>query len=494
MEQIIAKGRSLVDSYGRERIFNGMNVCDKGRYVPEADKRVYGELWKKGTAKQLKQGGIELIRLGFVWDAVEPEMGRYNDAFLDELKVILDECAEAGVYAYLDMHQDLYGGYGEVAGDGAPGWAAITGKYKFRKPVAVWAEGYFWGKAVHTAFDNFWNNTNLCGKGIQDRYVDMWCHVAMKLGSHEAVIGFDVMNEPFPGSDGGVVFRKIICKLVSTTIFDKSISLAKLIKLALNSAERPKVLDFYGGEQLRKITSVADGLIKNFDLKKYSPFLNRTTKAIRKINTDKMMFMENSYYSNLGIPYSCPVPEVDGKKDEKVVFAPHAYDFMVDTPEYKYANNGRVKSIFDEHKRSQERLDVPLIVGEWGGFTDGNEWFHHIKFLLELFDSNKWSHTYWAFFNGLLESELFNEVLKRPHPVAVTGRIESYCHDREKNTFELNYEQDAEFDVPTEVFLHKTPVSIETDGEYEIEKYDGGDTAMLKIRTGMGRHSVKVAF
>ena len=60
MEQIIAKGRRLVDSYGRERIFNGMNVCDKGRYVPEADKRVYGELWKKGTAKQLKQGGIEV--------------------------------------------------------------------------------------------------------------------------------------------------------------------------------------------------------------------------------------------------------------------------------------------------------------------------------------------------------------------------------------------------------------------------------------------------
>lgn len=492
MERITADNKRLIDSFGRERIFSGVCVCDKGSYNSETKKRDYSTLWNKGTAKKLKQSGINLIRLGFVWDAVEPEMDKYDDAFLDSIKDILDECEQEGVYAYLDMHQDLYSGFGDGNGDGAPDWATMTGGNKYKKARFVWAEGYFFSKAVHTAFDNFWSNASLNGRGVQDRYFDMWKYVISKLGEHNAVIGFDVLNEPFPGTDGGKVFRKIAGSLVSTTIADKSISVSKLLKLALKNETRPKVLDLYGGEQLRKVTSAADELIRKFDTEKYSPFINKATEAIREIGSDKIVIMENSYYSNLGIPYSCPAPTVNGKRDSNVVFAPHAYDFMVDTPEYKYASNERIKAIFDEHKRSQDRLGVPVIVGEWGGFTEGNEWFHHIKFLLELFDSNKWSSTYWAYFKGIEESELFTDVIIRPHPVAVTGKIESYRHDRDNNTFELCYEQDTEFEAPTEIYLPKEPKAISTDGEYELQKIDGCDALMLKVRTEIGAHKISV--
>lgn len=492
MEKIKADKLRLVDSYGRERIFNGVNVCDKGCYCKETDKRIYGTVWNKGTAKKLKQSGIDLIRLGFVWDAVEPEMGKYDDAFLDSIKSILDECEQEGVYAYLDMHQDLYSGFGNGNGDGAPAWATMTGGHKYEPAKVVWAEGYFFSKAVHTAFDNFWSNADLHGKGLQDRFFNMWSYVISKLGEHNAVIGFDVLNEPFPGSDGGKVFKKIVSNLVSTTVFDKSISVSKLLKLASKNETRPKVLDLYGGEHLRKITSSADELIKKFDTCKYSPFINKAAETIRKIGSDKIVIMENSYYSNLGIPYSCPAPTVNGKRDDNVVFAPHAYDFMVDTPEYKYASNERIKAIFDEHKRSQERLGVPVIVGEWGGFTEGNEWFHHIKFLLKLFDSNKWSNTYWSYFKGIEESELFTDVIIRPHPVAVTGRIESYCHDRDNNTFELCYEQDRVFDAPTQIYLPKKPVSVSADGEYELEKLDDCEAYILKLFTETGNHKINI--
>lgn len=501
MEKIRAEQMRLIDSFGRERIFTGVNVCDKGYYNSETGKRDYGKIWGKDTAGQLKRAGINLIRLGFVWEAIEPEMGKYNDEYIDHLEKILDECEREGVYVYLDMHQDLYAGFGDGEGDGAPDWATMTNGHIFKKAKIVWAEGYFFSKAVHCAFDNFWDNASLNGRGVQDRYFDMWSYVISRLGNHNAVIGFDVLNEPFPGSDGGKVIRKIAGGLVSTTLFDKAISVGKLLKLALKAETRHKVLDLYGGRELRRATSPADELIKKFDTGRYSAFLNKATGVIRKIGSDKIVIMENSYYSNLGIPYSCPVPTVDGKRDGNVIFAPHAYDFMVDTPEYKYASNERIKAIFDEHKRSQERLGVPVIVGEWGGFTEGNEWFHHIKFLLELFDSNKWSSTYWMNFTGsdnwengkpATESELFKEVLIRPHPNAVSGRIESYRHDRDNNTFELSFEQEGESQAPTEIFLPHIPESVTVDGEYAFEKIDGTQAVILKINTTAGKHKVFV--
>lgn len=488
MEKIISQGKKLVDSLGRERIFNGFNVCDKGVYNKETKRRDYGTLWHKGLAKELKEKGFDLIRLGLIWDAVEPQKGQFSKEYLDFIRSILDECQEYGVYVYLDMHQDLYSGFGDGCGDGAPDWACLTDRFKYHKAKFVWAEGYFWGRAVHRAFDNFWNNV----KFVQDDYINMWSHIAEMADSYDCVMGYDVMNEPFPGKSGGKIFFTIIKSLVKNTITDSSISKSKLVKFALSSENRHKVLDLYGGEQLKRITSAANGLVKKFDLERYSPFINKTAAALRKIN-DKAVIIENCYFSNLGIPCSTPVPEKDGKKIDNAIFAPHAYDFMVDTPSYKYANNQRIKAIFDEHKRTQERMDIPVIVGEWGGFTDGNEWFHHIKFLLELFDSNKWSQTYWAYFNGILESEVTTDVLCRPHPVAVTGEIKEYRHDRDNDTFTLTYEQDKDYDSETVIFLHKPLKEIVTDGEYTQEALTD-ETSLIKIRTEKGTHTVEIKF
>lgn len=488
MEKIIADGKRFIDSFGRERIFNGLNVCDKGIYNEKTKKRDYGTLWHKGLAKELKEKGFNLIRLGLIWDAIEPQKGQYNQEYIDFICSILDECEKEGIFVYLDMHQDLYSGFGDGCGDGAPEWACLTDKYKYHKALFVWAEGYFWGRAVHRAFDNFWNNV----KGVQDDYLDMWSHIAETAGQKDSVIGYDVMNEPFPGKSGGKIFRKIITNLVKTTITDSSISKSKLVKYALSSENRHKVLDLYGGEQLRKVTSAADALVKKFDTERYFPFISKSAEALEKIN-DKILIIENCYFSNLGIPCSTPIPEKNGENIKNAVFAPHAYDFMVDTPSYKYANNHRIKAIFDEHKRTQDRMNIPVIVGEWGGFTEGNEWFHHIKFLLELFDSNKWSQTYWAYFNGILEGDVTTEVLCRPYPAAVTGRIIGYRHDRDNDTFTLSYEQEKEYDSETEIYIHKPYKEIITDGEVSEEKIND-KASILKIKTDIGTNTIKVIF
>ena len=197
--------------------------------------------------------------------------------------------------------------------------------------------------------------------------------------------------------------------------------------------------------------------------------------------------MENSYYSNLGIPYSCPAVTIDGKRETKLCFAPHAYDLMVDTPEYKYASNTRVGGIFDEHRRSQERLDVPLLVGEWGGQSEGTEWLDHIEYLLAKFDSYQWGQTYWAYYDGLLENPIMKDLI-RTSPVAVTGEIISYSFNRKNNVFTLEYEQDKDFDQPTEIYMHSEPKTINADGKYET------DGKALKIYTEKGRHTVKIEY
>ena len=54
-------------------------------------------------------------------------------------------------------------------------------------------------------------------------------------------------------------------------------------------------------------------IIKKFDTGYYSEFINKTAKAIREVTDNGIIIMENSYYSNLGIPYSCPAVNYDGK-------------------------------------------------------------------------------------------------------------------------------------------------------------------------------------
>ncbi len=493
MERIYTKGTKILDSYGRERIFNGINVCDKGRANKETGKNDYDLAWDDTIAETLYTHGFNMIRMGITWDAVEPEPGKYNMAYLNKIRSYLDECEQKGIYVYLDMHQDLFSHYGENVGDGAPDWATDTGKYKPVPTRFVWAEGYFWRGFVHKAFDNFWENKKVDGKGLMDWFSDMWQFVVGELGSHPAVIGYDMFNEPFPGKSGGKVFRMLIKQLVVTTLTDDSISKLELIKRAL-SKEKATVLNLYNSKVFRKITSAGDAIIKDFDLNRYFPFISKISSSIREIDKDKILIMENSYYSNLGIPYSCPVPEVNGKPDGNVIFTPHAYDLMVDTPAYKYASNDRVGSIFAEHRRSQERLDVPVIVGEWGGFSEGNEWFPHVKFLLSLFDSYKWSNTYWAHFGGLFDTELFKDVLTRPYPRAVTGEIISYCHNRDEESFILTYKQDKAYSAPTEIFAHKPVKSIEADGEFTITPIKNSQGSVVTLKTNVGEHTIKITF
>ncbi|MBO5065384.1 MAG: cellulase family glycosylhydrolase [Clostridia bacterium] len=493
MEKIIVDGKRFVDEYGRHRIFNGTNFNEK---CAERVSCLHDDDYTELTVKKFAESGWNLVRLGIPWAAIEPSPNEYNEEYIDKIITFLDFCEKYGIYVFIDMHQDLFGGAAdERGGDGAPEWACLRGTKKPRKSKLVWATGYFWDKGVHNCFDNFWADAKVNGVGLQTYFINMWCHLAERVKDHPALFGFDLFNEPYPGSDGGKVFRKLILNLSKTVLTDKRCNKPWLIKQLLTGKAHRVLEPFEDPDLFRKVTKAGDELQRKFDEEVYSKFINRLSKAIRNVTDNGIIIVESCYYTNLGIPFCAPPVNYDGKKEKNLCYSPHGYDLTVDTPAYQYASNSRVWSIFEEKKRTQEKWDVPVVVGEWGALGIGGDWLKHLDFLLDKFDENQWSQTHYAFFYNffLIENEIMN-TLVRPAPQAVCGKIERYRHDRKNNEFTLEYTQEREYDVPTVIYVHKEFESIETDGEYKFIPLGKNGQGKIEIRTNPGSHKIRVKF
>src|SRR5207237_10917064 len=70
------------------------------------------------------------------------------------------------------------------------------------KPQFGFPGNYFGMPALMRAFDPCWNNDPAPGDtvGLQDRYAAAWRHVAERFRGNADVLGYELMNEPWPGS------------------------------------------------------------------------------------------------------------------------------------------------------------------------------------------------------------------------------------------------------------------------------------------------------
>jgi len=466
-----------VDEQGRERVFHGINLkCDSGSV---RDKPPYGRLAQLDEKFFRRSGelGFCLLRLGINWEDFEPEKGQYNEIYLRRVDEIFGLAEQYGMYVFIDMHQDLYSSFGGGAGNGMPLWACVPDGYRHTPVRFVWGERYFWGRDVHRSFDHFWNNDDVLGKGLLEHFAEAWQMLAQRYGEHPAFFGFDLLNEPFPGTSGGQVFRRLVGKLALTLAFSPAVSRIEFLKNAFCKETRGRALDVLSPAVMGKVTRAAWGLVRRFDTEKYTPFVARMQKALREVTPNGILMMEHSYYSNLGIPFSAAAPE--GEPD--VCYSPHGYDFFVDTPLYKYASDARAGFIFEESRRAQQRLDLPVIVGEWGGGGEGEDFFPHIKFMMDLFDSFNWSNTYFAYNEEFYDKPL-PRVISRPYPMAVNGEIEKFQVDIEAKTFALWYTP-GNADLPTEIYLPDGYESVEAGEGAEVEM----EGKVLKVRTGAGK-------
>lgn len=497
MNKISVDGKRFVDEHGRQRIFNGVNYCDKGGNYESLNSTtgyLYDSDQFKANIKKFRKWGFNVVRLGVTWSSIEPEAGKYNEQYVDKIVEFLDYSHKNGIYVFIDLHQDVWGG--NAHGDGAPQWATLTKGKKLKYNNKIWAMEYFIGKGVHNAFEAFWNDEKVNGIGLQTYFCNMWAHIAERVKDCPALLGFDLFNEPHNGVDGGNTFRTLILNAVKTGLTDKRCNKPWMIKQLL-TGNAIKVLDpFCDPDLYRKAISVGEQFMRKFDAEKYYPFLNRVTKAIRDVTPNGIIMYESCYFTNIGLPYTAPAVTYNGERVENQCFVPHGYDILTDTPDSASLSDSRTWAIFEQKARDQERLNVPVLIGEWGAYGQTEKFYKHLEFLMEKFDEQQWSQAYFAYqphFGWFKKFHILDYIV-RPAPVAVCGDIDYYRHDRKNNTFTLEFTQNREFDVPTVIFAHKEIESIETDGEYKIVPIEDSMNSHIEIKTGIGNHKVIVKF
>jgi len=187
-------GRWIVDASGRVIVLHGVNMVNK---FPPYDLASIG--FDADDVAFLAREGVNAVRVGVIYAAVEPVPGQYDDAYLDSIAATVGLLADAGILSLLDFHQDAYSTV--FSGEGLPDWATLTDGLP-TTPLPTFPEIYGELPALQHAYDNFWaNRPGPDGVGLQDRYAAAWAHVAARFRDTPGVVGYDLFNEPFPGSD-----------------------------------------------------------------------------------------------------------------------------------------------------------------------------------------------------------------------------------------------------------------------------------------------------
>jgi endoglycosylceramidase len=185
-------GRWITDASGRVVIVHGINMVYKlAPFYPAAVG--FGD----DDAAFLARIGFNAVRVGVIWKAVEPQPGVYDNAYLNQIASTVKTLARHGILSLLDFHQDLYNEL--FQGEGAPDWAVQDGGLP--NPALGFPGNYLGNPALQHALDAFWGNASgPGGVGLENRFAGAWAHVAARFGGERSVLGYELFNEPWPGT------------------------------------------------------------------------------------------------------------------------------------------------------------------------------------------------------------------------------------------------------------------------------------------------------
>jgi endoglycosylceramidase len=186
-------GRWITDARGRVLIVHGINMVYK---LPPYYPKVIG--FGNDDAAFLARIGFNAVRLGVIWKAVEPRPGVYDDGYLNQIASTVRTLARHRILSLLDFHQDQYNERFE--GEGFPDWSVQDDGLPPQPKLGFGAD-YTGMPALERAFDHFWaNSPGPGGVGLLDRYATAWAHVAKRFKGNRSVLGYELINEPWPGS------------------------------------------------------------------------------------------------------------------------------------------------------------------------------------------------------------------------------------------------------------------------------------------------------
>jgi endoglycosylceramidase len=191
-------GRFITDSQGRVLTLHGVNLVSKveaSGYAPDATG------FGRDDARFLARNGLNVVRLGIIWKALEPQPGVYDNAYLARIMRTYGLLHKQGISVLLDFHQDMYNE--RFQGEGAPDWAVVgQGATEPATPQAGFPANYVLQNALNQVYDAFWANTEVpgTGRGVQDLYAAAWAYVAKRFRGKPGIVGYNLFNEPWMGT------------------------------------------------------------------------------------------------------------------------------------------------------------------------------------------------------------------------------------------------------------------------------------------------------
>ena len=281
------------------------------------------------------------------------------------------------------------------------------------------------------------------------------------------VIGFDLYNEPYPGSGGRLVFGSILAEAGGLSLWTSEAEKSDLLSELTD-------MDLYS-----HLAKTAEPLSQAFEQETLLPFYDKLETGIQAIAPHWISFHESSYFTNIGIETGMTADTLNGQ-----VFAPHDYDLVVDTDLYENYSQDRVVFILASHRRAQERMDVPVLMGEWGAFNHRPITAELTAQILDLFDAYHWSHTYWCWYEGADRSPYW-PILTRAYSQIISGKLVKI--ESKPNKFHVEYDA-----VPGETILYHPlaakiePQSIEVHGQevrIEVRPYAHCDAGLVLIHS-----------
>lgn len=435
---------------GGEIILKGINLVNKNtkdQYLGPRDSL---------TFRKLSGWGFNCVRLGIIWDGLEPEPGIINESYLKEIDKRIEWAEENNIWVLLDMHQDLYS---VKFSDGAPEWATldedlphVTGE--------IWSDSYLISPAVQKSFDNFWKNAPASdGLGIQDHFIQAWMNLAERYSDNETVIGYDILNEPFAGTPANQIMPQLLAayaRLYSEVTGEDPPAEEELIGIWSTEESRLEAIKLISdtGSYKTVIDAISD-INDDFETGILSSFYQRVRDSIRKVDENHILFLEHGYFNNNGLKTSIrPVLDETGHIDPLQAYAPHAYDLVTDTRGAERPSYERLDFIYSRIEESSRRLNLPVLLGEYGAFYKDSpgtvETADHISSLIE---KHSFSSAYWSYYEKIHQHTYFTKGIIRPYPAQISGKLIDYSYNSDNGIFICRWKEDAGVGIPTMIFI-----------------------------------------
>jgi endoglycosylceramidase len=416
---------AIRDVEGRSVVLRGVNFAGTHKQKP------YLSDFGPPDLERLKaEYGFNALRVLILWAAIEPEKGVFDEKYLDGLEERIRWARDANMLVVLDMHQDLYG-EGFAGGDGAPKWTCDGARYAAFKPTTPWFLGSL-DTNVMACVDN------LYAEGGEQRahFIEAWRHVAARLAKYENIVGFDILNEPHWGSYS----------------------------------------------------------ILAFEIDRLASFYTDVAKGVREVAPNWLIFAEPGSNRNVGYPSSLPKLPFEG-----VVYAPHSYDREAESGNgFDASRRSAVLDNVAKLKEEADALGAALFIGEYGGVADDPGITPYMTAQYDAAGAAGASSMYWALDKGdggysLLktdgsEKKELADVLVRPYPTRVTGKLLSYAFDPNTKTGTIRYINDSttiagttDIIVPSRVWPNGARVDC---GGCTVEEAGGGVVHLKNVPSG----------